>query len=75
MENIRIQDDLYMHVNGETLDNLVIPDDRPSTGGFALLLALFAAIAGIALFFLRDRLCRITAVVYNAETICHTKLF
>ena len=37
MENIRIQDDLYMHVNGETLDTLVIPDDSPSTGGFALL--------------------------------------
>ena len=37
MENVRIQDDLYMYVNGETIENLVIPDDRPSTGGFALL--------------------------------------
>ena len=26
MENVRIQDDLYMYVNKETLDNLVIPD-------------------------------------------------
>ena len=35
MENIRIQDDLYMHVNGETLEKLVIPDDKPMAGGFA----------------------------------------
>ena len=35
MENIRIQDDLYMHVNQETLDKLVIPDDKPYAGGFA----------------------------------------
>ena len=35
MENIRIQDDLYMHVNGETLDKLVIPEDKPYAGGFA----------------------------------------
>ena len=34
MENIRIQDDLYMHVNQETLDKLVIPDDKPYAGGF-----------------------------------------
>ena len=34
MENIRIQDDLYMHVNGETIENLVIPDDKPCAGGF-----------------------------------------
>lgn len=37
MENIRIQDDLYMHVNQAKLEELVIPDDRPSTGGFATL--------------------------------------
>ena len=37
MENIRIQDDLYMHVNGETLENLVIPDDKPTAGGFSQL--------------------------------------
>ena len=37
MEKVRIQDDLYTHVNQETLDNLVIPDDRPTAGGFASL--------------------------------------
>ena len=37
MEKIRIQDDLYTHVNAEALENLVIPDDKPYTGGFALL--------------------------------------
>ena len=37
MEKIRIQDDLYTYVNQETLDSLVIPDDKPSTGGFSKL--------------------------------------
>ena len=35
MDNIRIQDDLYMYVNGETLEKLVIPDDKPTAGGFS----------------------------------------
>ena len=35
MENIRIQDDLYNYINGEALDQLVIPDDKPTAGGFA----------------------------------------
>ena len=35
METIRIQDDLYTYVNQETLDRLVIPDDKPYAGGFA----------------------------------------
>ncbi len=35
MEKIRIQDDLYHYVNQEWLDKAVIPDDRPTTGGFA----------------------------------------
>ena len=35
METVRIQDDLYMYVNGEALDKLVIPDDKPFAGGFA----------------------------------------
>ena len=35
MENIRIQDDLYMYVNSETLEKLVIPDDKPTAGGFS----------------------------------------
>ena len=37
MEKIRIQDDLYLHVNQETLDELVIPDDKPVAGGFSKL--------------------------------------
>lgn len=32
---VRIQDDLYHAVNGEWLETAVIPDDRPTTGGFA----------------------------------------
>lgn len=35
MEKVRIQDDLYNHVNQEWIDNAVIPDDRPTCGGFA----------------------------------------
>ena len=35
MENVRIQDDLYTYVNGEKLDQLVIPDDKPVAGGFS----------------------------------------
>ena len=34
MENVRIQDDLYNFVNGETIEKLVIPDDKPAAGGF-----------------------------------------
>ncbi|MBR2892139.1 MAG: M13 family peptidase [Bacilli bacterium] len=34
MEKIRIQDDLYTFVNQEKLEELVIPDDQPCTGGF-----------------------------------------
>lgn len=34
MSNVRIQDDLYEAVNGEWLKTAVIPDDRPTTGGF-----------------------------------------
>ena len=37
MEKVRIQDDLYTYVNQETLDALVIPDDKPTAGGFAKL--------------------------------------
>ena len=32
---VRIQDDLYEAVNGEWLKTAVIPDDRPTTGGFS----------------------------------------
>ena len=41
MEAIRIQDDLYTFVNQKTLDELVIPDDKPYTGGFANLALIF----------------------------------
>ena len=33
MENIRIQDDLYTYVNQAKLEELVIPEDMPVTGG------------------------------------------
>jgi putative endopeptidase len=36
-KKVRIQDDLYEVVNGEWLKTAVIPDDRPTTGGFATL--------------------------------------
>lgn len=32
---VRIQDDLYHYVNGEWLETAVIPDDRPTAGGFS----------------------------------------
>ena len=37
MEKVRIQDDLYTYVNQEKLEELVIPDDMPMTGGFQTL--------------------------------------
>lgn len=36
-ERFRPQDDLYHYVNGKTLDELVIPADRPVAGGFSAL--------------------------------------
>ena len=36
-QKIRIQDDLYQAVNGDWLKTAVIPSDRSSTGGFAIL--------------------------------------
>lgn len=36
-DKIRIQDDLYHYVNDEWLEKAVIPEDRPTTGGFAIL--------------------------------------
>ena len=35
MEKVRVQDDLYLHVNKEWLDSAVIPDDKPRIGGFS----------------------------------------
>ena len=37
MEKVRIQDDLFTFVNQEALDKLVIPDDKPTAGGFQVL--------------------------------------
>ncbi|MBP5343161.1 M13 family metallopeptidase [bacterium] len=37
MKKVRIQDDLYTYVNQEWLESAVIPDDKPTTGGFAVL--------------------------------------
>ncbi len=37
MEKVRIQDDLFNYVNGEWLETAVIPDDKPTCGGFAKL--------------------------------------
>ena len=34
-KEIRVQDDLYLHVNQEWLENAVIPDDKPRVGGFS----------------------------------------
>ncbi len=34
-KTVRIQDDLYEAVNGEWLKTAVIPEDRPTTGGFS----------------------------------------
>ena len=34
-KEIRVQDDLYLHVNKEWMDKAVIPDDKPRIGGFA----------------------------------------
>lgn len=34
---VRIQDDLYQHVNGEWIKDTVIPGDKPATGSFYLL--------------------------------------
>lgn len=35
MEKVRIQDDLFTFVNQEWIDKAVIPEDRPTVGGFA----------------------------------------
>ena len=50
---VRIQDDLFHAVNGEWLETAVIPEDRPTAGGFSeldqavekLMMAEFAAFA------------------------------
>ncbi|MBR2337817.1 MAG: M13 family peptidase [Clostridia bacterium] len=37
MEKVRIQDDLFTYVNQDAIDKLVIPDDKPTAGGFQVL--------------------------------------
>ena len=77
MENLRIQDDLYMFVNSETLDKLVIPDDRPSAGGFAeladgvekIMMGEFEAMANTASYpndYLK-RACELYAIAKDAD--------
>lgn len=34
-KKIRVQDDLYLHVNKKWMDKAVIPDDKPRIGGFS----------------------------------------
>ena len=77
MENIRIQDDLYTFVNQETLDKLVIPDDKPYAGGFAELsdgvektmMAEFEAMAesGICPNVYLEKACALYSLAKNAE--------
>lgn len=37
MADVRIQDDLYEYVNGDWIKDAIIPEDRPTIGGFASL--------------------------------------
>ena len=77
MENIRIQDDLYLFVNQEKLDQLVIPDDKPSAGGFSelsdgvekIMMGEFEAMAESASYpndYLK-RACELYAIVKDAD--------
>ena len=77
MENVRIQDDLYLHVNGKKLEELVIPDDKPAAGGFVelsdevekIMMGEFEAMAGSRTYpndYLR-RACELYAIVKDAD--------
>ena len=35
--DVRVQDDLYRHVNGTWIEQTTIPDDKPLTGAFMVL--------------------------------------
>ena len=77
MENIRIQDDLYNYVNGETLDKLVIPDDKPTAGGFSelsdsvekIMMGEFEAMAESKAYPNEhlERACRLYAIAKDAD--------
>ena len=60
MENIRIQDDLYMHVNQETLDKLVIPDGITAIGKYA-----FMHVIGLTEVILPDSIEEIESSVFS----------
>lgn len=77
MEDIRIQDDLYMFVNQKTLDQLVIPDDKPCAGGFSeladgvekIMMGEFEAMTGSGSYpndYLK-RACELYAIVKDAD--------
>ena len=77
MENVRIQDDLYLHVNGKKLEELVIPDDKPAAGGFVelsdevekIMMGEFEAMAESRTYpndYLR-RACELYAIVKDAD--------
>ncbi|MBQ5893144.1 MAG: M13 family metallopeptidase [Clostridia bacterium] len=78
MENVRIQDDLYLHVNGKKLEELVIPDDKPAAGGFVelsdsvekIMMGEFEAMAESRTYpndYLR-RACELYAIAKDAES-------
>ena len=77
MESIRIQDDLYNFVNQETLEKLVIPDDKPATGGFAMLadgvektmMQEFATMAESETYpnVYLERACQLYSIIMDAE--------
>ncbi len=77
MENVRIQDDLYLYVNGKKLEELVIPDDKPAAGGFVelsdevekIMMGEFEAMAESRTYpndYLR-RACELYAIVKDAD--------
>ena len=77
MENIRIQDDLYNYVNGETLEKLVIPDDKPAVGGFQdladgvekIMMGEFATMTETGTYpnAYLERACKLYAIAMDAE--------
>ena len=77
MENIRIQDDLYTYVNQKKLDELVIPDDKPTAGGFSELadsvektmMGEFAALTASGAYpnVHLERACKLYAIAKDAD--------
>ena len=77
MENIRIQDDLYTYVNQKKLEELVIPDDKPTAGGFSELadsvektmMGEFAALTASGAYpnVHLERACKLYAIAKDAD--------